>query len=592
MAPPSSLRHIVDEAADRVGRDRTRLLDVAREVQARERCVSNDAMRLIAKALRAPLVEVEALVSFYAFLSREPTGEHVIHLSDCPACRGADGGKTAQALQEALGIRFGQTTADRRFSLARTSCIGLCDQGPAALADMRPVPGLTAARVPELLGALRAGGLAAGQFPVLDHVRKRDQVVLGDRQPGAGLRRAITLSPADLIAEVKASRLRGRGGAGFPTGSKWELAQRAGGTRKVIVCNADEGEPGTFKDRIIFSLEPGLVLEGMAVAGWAVGASLGIIYLRAEYEFLLERILGAAEEARRAGLLGRDILGHKGFDFDVRVQLGAGAYVCGEESALISSLEGRYGVPKDRPPFPAERGYLELPTVVNNVETLCCAARVAEKGPGWFAGFGLGESTGTKLLSVSGDCARPGIYEMPLGAPVREFLAEVGGEKAQAVLVGGPSGSFIGPADFGRELGFHDLPTGGSMMVFGPERDLLEVASDFMHFFVEESCGWCTPCRVGNVLLKERLDRIRAGKGAAEDLGYLEDLCQVVKKMSRCGLGQTSSNPVQSTLSRFRPLYEARLRGAAGSLLPSFDLEASVAESARLQGRAPALRKE
>jgi [NiFe] hydrogenase diaphorase moiety large subunit len=592
VAQRSSLPQVVNEAADRVGRDRTRLLDVAREVQARQRCVSSEAMRLIAQALKAPIVDVEALVSFYAFLSREPLGEHVIRLSECPACRGAGGRKTAAALEEALGIRMGQTTADGRFSLLQTSCIGLCDQGPAALVDMRPVPGLSAARVPELLRALNEGPLSPGQFPVLEQVRKKDQIILGERQTGAGLRRAISMAPLDVIAEMKSSRLRGRGGAGFPTGSKWELAQRAGGTRKVIVCNADEGEPGTFKDRVIFSSNPGLVLEGMAIAGWAVGASQGIIYLRGEYEFLLEQLLAAIESARRSGFLGRDILGHSGFDFDVRVQLGAGAYVCGEESALISSLEGRYGVPKDRPPFPVERGYLGLPTVVNNVETLCCAARIAEKGVDWFTGFGLGESTGTKLLSVSGDCERPGIYEMPLGVPVRDFLAEVGGARAQALLVGGPSGSFVGPAEFGRELGFHDLPTGGSMMVFGPERDLLEVASEFMHFFVEESCGWCTPCRVGNVLLKERLDRIRAGKGVPEDLGYLEELCQTVKKMSRCGLGQTSPNPVQSTLSHFRPLYEARLRGPAGPLLPSFDLDASVAEAARLRGSASAPRRD
>jgi [NiFe] hydrogenase diaphorase moiety large subunit len=233
-----------------------------------------------------------------------------------------------------------------------------------------------------------------------------------------------------------------------------------------------------------------------------------------------------------------------------------------------------------------EKGYLDLPTSVNNVETLCCAARIMEKGAAWFAGFGTKDSAGTKLFSVSGDCARPGVYELPFGISLNELLKEVGGEGAQAMLVGGPSGQFVAAKDFEKKVAFESLATGGSMVVFGKDRDLLSLASDYMHFFVEESCGYCVPCRVGNVLLTKKLDEIRAGKGLPEDLKYLEDLCVSVKKSSRCGLGQTSPNPIYTTLSNFRALYEAKL-GKPNGLVPTFDLNAALAEAAKIQGRAP-----
>jgi [NiFe] hydrogenase diaphorase moiety large subunit len=233
-----------------------------------------------------------------------------------------------------------------------------------------------------------------------------------------------------------------------------------------------------------------------------------------------------------------------------------------------------------------EKGYLDRPTAVNNVETFCCAARAMEQGPGWFASIGSEQSSGTKLFSVSGDCLRPGVYELPFGMTVADLLKEVGGEEAQAVQVGGPSGTCIGRSSFGRRFAFEDLATGGSVMVFGPGRDILEVASNFMHFFIEESCGYCVPCRVGNVLIKERLDRIRRGVGLLEDIDYLERLCTTVKKMSRCGLGQTSPNPVQSTLQNFRKVYEARVRRADGKQ-PAFDLKAALREAVAIQGREP-----
>ncbi len=588
----NDLKQAVEAAVGRCGRDRSRLLDVARDVQRSQGHISDEAMELMASGLNTSRVEVESLVSFYAFLSREPKGRQVIRLSDCVACRGRDGAKTEAALESALGIKLGDTTADGQFTLERTSCIGLCDQGPAALVNETPVARLTADKVPQMVRAAREGKLAGAGFEVVDLVRQRGEVLLSGAPAGKGLERALTLAPEVVINEIKDAKLRGRGGAGFLTGLKWQLARAAHGTPKVVICNADEGEPGTFKDRVLFTQAPELVFEGMAIAAWAIGASEGILYLRGEYEFLrpgLEALLG---KLRAGGKLGKNLGGKQGFDFDVRIQMGAGAYVCGEESALINSCEGKPGVPRDRPPFPVERGYLGRPTSVNNVETFACAARVMERGEGWFRGFGVEESTGTKLLSVSGDVAKPGVYELPFGITLADFLKTVGGEGAQAVLVGGPSGSFVAPAQFSRRLGFSDLPTGGSMMVFAKDRDLLEVAQSFMEFFVEESCGWCTPCRVGNSLISQRLESIRRGEGLPGQLDELAELCTTVKKMSRCGLGQSSPNPVLSTLTHFRPLYEARLSKKASAILPSFHLEESLAEASRLQGRPPVFHEE
>jgi len=285
------------------------------------------------------------------------------------------------------------------------------------------------------------------------------------------------------------------------------------------------------------------------------------------------------------GLLGRNVCGKEGFDFDIRIQMGAGAYICGEETALISSCEGERGDPRNRPPFPAEKGFKNSPTSVNNVETFCCAARILEMGPGWFAQIGSQGSPGTKLLSVSGDCRAPGVYEVPFGIAVRDLLEMAGATEAAAVQVGGPSGQMIGPEEFERTICYDDLATGGSIVVFGPERDLLGVVDKFMEFFIEESCGYCTPCRVGNVLLKRRLQEVRRGLGTAADLDYLRELSDTVKAASRCGLGQTSPNPILTTLKNFRHLYEARLKPEDDGLLATFDMHAATSEARAITGR-------
>jgi [NiFe] hydrogenase diaphorase moiety large subunit len=325
-------------------------------------------------------------------------------------------------------------------------------------------------------------------------------------------------------------------------------------------------------------------MEGMTIAGYAIGASEGVFYLRGEYAYLYNFLAAALEGRRRAGTLGKDILGTD-FSFDIRIQIGAGAYICGEETALISSLEGTAGLPKTRPPFPAQKGYLGLPTVVNNVETLCVVPNIIDRGAAWFAGIGTKGSSGTKLLSVAGDCSRPGIYEYPFGVKISQVLREAGAEETLAVQVGGASGRMINKEDFDRTICFDDLATGGSIMIFDKTRDLLDIVHNFMEFFVDENCGFCTPCRVGNRLLLTLLDRIMAGNGSQEDLEQMKDLGEKIKMGSRCGLGQTSPNPILSSLENFRVLYEKLLTKPTDGLKASFDIEAALRESVEITGR-------
>ena len=318
--------------------------------------------------------------------------------------------------------------------------------------------------------------------------------------------------------QVKDSRLRGRGGAGFPAGLKWEMARNAPGERRYVLCNADEGEPGTFKDRVLLTECPDLMFEGMTIAGYAVGSDSGIVYLRGEYRYLLEFLEAVLDDRRKKGLLGRDILGVPGFDFDIRIQLGAGAYICGEETALISSCEGLRGDPKNRPPFPPQQGYLDGPTIVNNVETFCCTSRIMLEGPEWFAAMGSGRTAGTKVLSISGDCRRPGVYEVPFGITPRELLEEAEADNPGAMLIGGPCRQMIGPDRFDGRICYDDLATGGAIMIFNRARNQLEIAEHYLDFFIEESCGHCTPCRVGLVLLKKAVHKVVSGAGEPADL--------------------------------------------------------------------------
>ncbi|MGE5466179.1 MAG: complex I 51 kDa subunit family protein, partial [Ignavibacteria bacterium] len=401
--------------------------------------------------------------------------------------------------------------------------------------------------------------------------------------PGDGLRAAIERGPQGMLAELKRSNLRGRGGAGFTTGVKWEACRNAPGDARYVICNADEGEPGTFKDRVLLQSYSDRVFEGMVLAGYTIGAQKGFLYLRGEYRYLLPVLEARLERMRQTNLLGKDICGVKGFDFEIDIHLGAGAYICGEETALIESLEGKAGRPRIRPPFPVTCGYDGKPTVVNNVETLCKTLEVAVHGGAWYEGLGTKQSTGTKILSVSGDCERPGLYEYPFGVRVAQVLEDCGAKDTMAVQISGASGICLSDREFGRRIAFEDVPTAGAFMVFGKHRDMFEVARNFAHFFAHESCGFCTPCRVGTALARNLMDKIAAGRGTQYEMNELLRLHGVMRTSSHCGLGQAACNAIHDTMQKFRPSYDRRLQTI--DFEPAFDLDAALAPTRELTGR-------
>ncbi len=589
-----AIKEIVEECCS----DRSNLMDIAQKVQNRFGYISEESMGHIARALGIPLVEVRDMVSFYTFFSREPTGKSVVRLCNAVVERlhGAD--LVADTFEKEVGVPFGSTSTDGSISLEYTSCIGMSDQPPSALINGIPVTKICPEDVPGIVKELKGGSKyspekAATVLPatlVENNLNKTGPVVFSPQEPGSGIRAALNMSPEDVINTITESRLRGRGGAGFPTGMKWNFCRKSEGKEHYVICNADEGEPGTFKDRVILTEAADLAFEGMTIAGYAIGASQGFMYLRGEFKYLLSSLEQVLNRRRHLGLLGKNIAGRQGFDFDIRIQVGAGAYVCGEESALIESLEGKRGAPRDRPPFPVTRGYMNQPSSVNNVETFCCAARIMEKGAEWFSKIGTKDSTGTKCLSVSGDCAHPGVYEVEYGITIDDLLDLVGAKDTQAVQVGGPSGRCVAPKDFGRSISFEDLPTGGSIIVFSKERDLLEIVRQFTEFFVEESCGWCAPCRVGTTLLLQKLEKILEGRGSKLDLQEIESLGNTVEKMSRCGLGQTAANPILTTLRNFHSLYTAKAK--TDEFIPPFDYEKALAVGIQIAGREPVVEEE
>jgi [NiFe] hydrogenase diaphorase moiety large subunit len=577
----------VKKVAEKYGRDPTRLMDVLLEVNAQYGWFSEDTIGHISDAMDIPRVKVRDKISFYTFFSRKPVGKTVIRLSNSVVekMKGAD--EIARAFEDATGIKFGETTPDGQITLVYAQCIGMSDQAPSALINHTPVGNLLPEDVGDIVDAIKKGEdisqLPQGLTDV--NLRRSGPVVFAPMDAGTALRAALKMTPEGVIDEIKKSKLRGRGGAGFPTGKKWEACRNVKSDFRYIVCNADEGEPGTFKDRVIMSERADLVFEGMTIAGYAIGAEYGIVYLRGEYEYMLEDLKRILEERRKKGLLGKSILGKKDFNFAIRIQIGAGAYICGEESALIESLEGKRGAPRERPPFPVEKGYMNRPTAVNNVETLCAAARIVEQGADWFSTIGTEASAGTKLLSVSGDCSRPGVYEIEYGITVARFLKMVGAEHAIAAKIGGPSGRLVGPKDFDRTISFEDFSTGGSVIFFGPGRDLLTHMRQFTEFFVEESCGWCTPCRVGTTLMLKELDKVIEGRATRSDLENIKRLGETIKTMSRCGLGQTAPNPILTSMQNFPELYEAAIKPV--DYIGRFDFAKAVAVGAQITGRKP-----
>lgn len=562
---------------DKYHRDSTRLMDVLIDVQDKYGHIPNDVADDISGLLNLSRVDLNQTISFYHFFCEKPRGKYTVYLNNSAIANMNGRREVARAFENEVGCKFGSVSDDGLIGLFDTSCIGMNDQEPAAIINGAVFTRLTPYRVKEMVKDIRAGKKVEDMFMasygdgnnssklikavVNNHIIKRGPVLSSDYTSGEGLKKIADILPEEVIEEVKTSNIRGRGGAGFPTGLKWEFCRRASGKERYIFCNADEGEPGTFKDRVILTERPELLIEGMIIAGYAIGAKEGILYVRYEYRYLKQYLESVIEEFRNKGFLGKAIVGKKGFDFDVRIQYGAGAYVCGEESALIESAEGKRGEPRDRPPFPVEKGYLGCPTVVNNVETLCSVVKIIINGGEWYKGFGTKESTGTKVLSISGDCRNPGIYEIPWGFSVNNVLDMVGSSsEVMAVQVGGPSGTCIAPADFDRILGYEDLATGGSLIVIGQHRDILkDIVLNFMNFFIDESCGSCTPCRVLPVMLRDKLQKIIRGRGVMKDLKDMEDWSKIMKA-NRCGLGHTAANPIISTLKNFREIYLRKIQ--------------------------------
>jgi NADH-quinone oxidoreductase subunit F len=590
-------------------RRRDMLLPALHAVQGRAGWISEGALNYICQRLSVPPAEAYGVAAFYHMLSLEPRPKIVVHVCDDIACRMSGALDLCREMEKGLGPE-GKAAKGARATWFRSPCLGQCERAPAVLfqaagegrADFSLAPaaaaavlggietgrpgGKTSERGTAQLGGRtseRAGGRTvspprtvpsapqtlAPRAPGLRLLRRvglADPESLDDYRAHGGyeaLRRALAIGPEGIIREVLDSGLVGRGGAAFPTGRKWEAVARQPVRPHYLVCNADESEPGTFKDRVLMEEDPFAVLEAMTIAAAATASERGYIYVRGEYPLAIERLQSAVEQARVRGFLGDDILGER-LSFDVEIRRGAGAYICGEETALFNSIEGRRGEPRNKPPFPVQAGLFGKPTAINNVETLVNVLDIVLAGGPAFAAKGSGQSTGPKLFCVAGCAARPGLYEIPFGTTLKELIALAGGVRGrrglQAILLGGAAGSFVTPEEIEVPLTFEGTRAigaslgSGVVMLFDDTVDLQDTVLRIATFFRDESCGQCVPCRVGTVRQEEALHRLAAkrplGSAAAESL-LIEEVAQAMRDASICGLGQTASGAVQSALKKF-----------------------------------------
>jgi NADH-quinone oxidoreductase subunit F len=553
------------------------LLPVLHAVQARVGWISQPAINYVAKRLAVPPAEAYGVATFYALYATKPRPPVVAHVCDDIACRLAGAETICTDLTRAVG-GAGVAVDDGRSTWLRSPCLGLCDLAPAALFTTagEQARNVTAAPVDAAGIAARLNASTMPERPspalpqppaqrsrLLQRVGVVDPTSLADyREHGGyrGLQRAMEIGPDTVIAEVTTSGLVGRGGAAFPTGRKWAAVATQPAQPHYVVCNADESEPGTFKDRVLLEGDPYAIVEAMTIAAYATGAHLGYIYLRGEYPEAEARVTNAIAEARGAGLLG-DVLG-SGFAFDIELRRGAGAYICGEETALFESIEGKRGEPRNKPPFPVEVGLFGKPTVVNNVETLANVPLILEMGGEAYAAIGAGGiSTGPKLFCLSGHVARPGTYEVEFGATLRDLIDMAGGvpggRDIRTILLGGAAGVFVGPDVLDTPLTFEATRAigatlgSGVIMVFDETTDLVDTLRRIAQFFRDESCGQCVPCRVGSVRQEELLARLAHGSRVRprdEELALLREIGQVMRDASICGLGQTASSAIESAL--------------------------------------------
>ncbi|MGI9547026.1 MAG: NAD(P)H-dependent oxidoreductase subunit E [Flavobacteriaceae bacterium] len=568
--------------------DRSKLMDVIWDIQRKKRYISHDEISKIAQEFNMSRMELEGVVTFYHFFSRIDRGKFTIYLNDSIISELSGRNDVLKAFEEAIGVKIGNVTEDKMFGLFQTPCIGLSDQEPSCLINFKPFVDLNPKKVFDIIAKLKAGKKPS---EICDTPKSKIHytpdpertIFFKPYKKFSSLAHLNEHSPDELIELIKSSKLTGRGGAFFPAGLKWQFCRQNKADIKYIICNADEGEPGTFKDRVLMEEHPELLIEGMIFAAYAVGASMGAIYLRAEYMYLRDRLNQLLDEYRKMGYLGENIEAKKPFSFDIYIHTGAGSYVCGEETALIHSMEGKRGEPGTREYFPVERGYNEKPTVVNNVETLCAVPRILELGLEKYLTLGTDATPGTKLLSVSGDCKKPGLYEIEWGMKLSDFLKLIGAKDPKFILFNGFAGECLSPADFDREISgenlladhvqfeFKDpieyarkmsgigLRSGGSFMVFNKERDLLKVLKNVADFFVAESCGICVPCRTGNFLLNKKIDKLILGHAEKKDLQDIKDWSKIIKTTSRCGLGKMSSTALNDAMLKFPEVFNKHL---------------------------------
>lgn len=546
----------------------------------------------IATGLNLPGSEIFGTMSFYSMFAWQPRGQYVIRMCESPPCHVNGAENMLHILQEELGLRVGETTRDGLFTLELTACLGVCEVAPAMQINEVVFGNLTRDKIRQVLADYRDGKVVDyKQLPyttkdfrqykqgpdklvLLDNVGIIDPMKIEDYLAHGGysaLKKAVTtMSPEAVVEEVKTSGLRGRGGAGFPTGLKWSFTRPLTVTPKYIICNADEGEPGTIKDRYIMEGDPHKVLEGMAIAGYAVGASQGYIYVRGEYYLSKYRLQNAIDQALAQGYLGENLFGTD-FSFTIEIRSGAGSYVCGEETALIESIEGHRGYPRAKPPFPGVEGLWHQPTIVNNVETLAAVPAIINQGGAWYKSLGTEDTTGTKIYQVIGHVNTPQIVEVQAGLTLRELIDTYGGGMREGrnfkmCQTGGASAGLVSAAALDTPMDFASMAKvggalgSGTMLVMDESVCVVDFIRSVAKFFAHESCGQCTPCREGTPRLLETITRICQGQGKEGDLEFLERLAATMIDASFCPLGQTAPGPLLSALKNFRPEFEAHIK--------------------------------
>jgi NADH-quinone oxidoreductase subunit F len=570
--PEIDLAPLVPAIESYIPMGRSGLLPALHAAQKIYGWISEPVATLISKSLGIPLADVHGVIEFYSLFYNEPVGKRIIRVCIDQACalKGAD--DVLHHLCAHRGLEPGQTTQDLSLTIESSPCLGLCEQAPTALVNAEAETNIDLEKGIYKLG--RPKSIVGGSIRLLTANCGNGTTSLVQYGSYPAFTKAVSMKPEEIVSEIKSSGLVGRGGAAFPTGIKWEGAAKAPGTEKYVICNADESEPGTFKDRILLLDDPHRTLEGMLIAGYAIGARQGYLYIRAEYPYILPVLENALSEARAANLLGENILG-SGFSFEIEIRVGAGAYICGEETALFESIEGKRGFPRVKPPFPTTHGLFGKPTVINNVETLCNVPLIISQGAAEYRKIGTEKSPGPKLFCVSGDVASPGLYEVPFGVTLRELLAMAGGPSTtapalltkdakglQSVLFGGAAGAFATPEHLDVNMTFEDLraaglPLGsGVVMVFDETRNMRDVLKRLGHFFAHESCGKCYPCQMGTQRQMEILDRIAGGKIIEGDLLRLQDVGWTMTDASLCGLGQTAASAVLSAIQLWPELFK------------------------------------